>query len=460
MAIFNKLFKSSNTDQAKGYSKSLFDYIQSGYSYKKNPETFLNYYLQCSPVFTAVKLIKDNAVSIEPKIFDHKKKEYINHPFLELLNKPNPFQNKRQFLSEYFLFYLLTGNVYTNVVGTGKPVRLDNYNPQYITIQESINDGYPLTYSYSSGSAAENYNRDTDFKENKAKFLSKNGNELIHLKNIDPKGDWNKKYGVSELVGCQLEIEQYLQASKHNNSLLENGCRPSMLISIEGEAGDDQMEAIEESVNSKLKGSTNTGRPLLINSKTSIQQLSQNAKDMDFAGLKKDTMTAIYNCLKIPLAMVSQDSSTFNNLESSRYAFYDNNIIPLINIVFTHLTRNVLSRYPNSENLELTYDPSQIEAISDRIKNEVRLDYEKGLLTRNEARAEIGKEQIGVEGDVFYQPMNLIPVGTDPSTEDNRESNAKNLVNTMSSIKDNSGQPYYTAKEILKAVKEIENDKS
>ena len=74
MAIFNKLFKSSNIDQVKGYSKSLFDYIKSGYSYKKNPETFLNYYLQCSPVFTAVKLIKDNAISIEPKIFDHKKK--------------------------------------------------------------------------------------------------------------------------------------------------------------------------------------------------------------------------------------------------------------------------------------------------------------------------------------------------------------------------------------------------
>ncbi len=178
---------------------------------------------------------------------------------------------------------------------------------------------------------------------------------------------------------------------------------------------------------------------------------------MDFAGLKKDTMTAIYNCLKIPLAMISQDSSTFNNLESSRYNFYDNTIIPLVQVTYNHLTNNVLKRYPDSENLELTFDPSKIDAISRRRKIEVREDYKNGLLTRNEARSKIGELSIGNQGDVFYQPMNLVPVGTDPNTTDNRESNSKRLIDTMTQLKDDEGKPFYNAKEIIKAVKEIEN---
>jgi HK97 family phage portal protein len=230
-----------------------------------------------------------------------------------------------------------------------------------------------------------------------------------------------------------------------------------MLFSIEGELESEQVEEVEESISNKLQGSSNAGRPLITNSKTTVHQLSQNIKDMDFAGLKKDTMTAIYNCLKIPLAMISQDSSTFNNLESSRYNFYDNTIIPLVQVTYNHLTNNVLKRYPDSENLELTFDPSKIDAISRRRKIEVREDYKNGLLTRNEARSKIGELSIGNQGDVFYQPMNLVPVGTDPNTTDNRESNSKRLIDTMTQLKDDEGKPFYNAKEIIKAVKEIEN---
>jgi HK97 family phage portal protein len=457
MGILNKLFKPSIE---KNYSyQSIFEYVKGDYLYSRKPKQFIGYYLRCSPVFTATKLIKDSAADINPIIFDKKKDQFIyNHSFLELLKRPNPFQNQRQFFAEYFLFYILTGNVYTNIIGDSKPVRLDNYNPQYITIQENSSDGYASSYTYSNSSNSETYKRsDNILKDRKARFLSANGNELIHLKNIDPEGGYNKLYGVSELVGCQIEIDQYLRASEHNNSLLKNGCRPSMLFSIEGELESEQVEEVEESISNKLQGSSNAGRPLVTNSKTTVHQLSQNIKDMDFAGLKKDAMTAIYNCLKIPLAMISQDSSTFNNLESSRYNFYDNTIIPLVQIIYSHLTNNVLKRYPNSENLELAFDPASIESLANRQSQESLQLSQSGVLTVNEIRSKLGYEPI-LGGDDLYQPMTLAPIGSDQFTDDNRNSPSKSLVDTMTQLKDNQGKPFYNAKEIIKAVKEIENE--
>lgn len=457
MGILNKLFKPSID---KNYSyQSIFEYVKGDYLYSKKPKQFIDYYLRCSPVFTATKLIKDSAADISPIIFDKKKDQFIyNHPFLELLKRPNPFQNQRQFFAEYFLFYILAGNVYTNIIGDSKPVRLDNYNPQYITIQENSSDGYASLYTYSNSSNSETYKRsDNILKDRKARFLSANGNELIHLKNIDPEGGYNKLYGVSELVGCQIEIDQYLRASEHNNSLLKNGCRPSMLFSIEGELESEQVEEVEASISNKLQGSSNAGRPLVTNSKTTVHQLSQNIKDMDFAGLKKDAMTAIYNCLKIPLAMISQDSSTFNNLESSRYNFYDNTIIPLVQITYNHLTNNVLKRYSNSENLELAFDPASVEALANRQSQESLQLSQSRVLTVNEIRSKLGYEPIS-GGDDLYQPLTLAPIGSDQFTDDNRNSPSKSLVDTMTQLKDHQGKPFYNAKEIIKAVKEIENE--
>ena len=43
----------------------------------------------------------------------------------------------------------------------------------------------------------------------------------------------------------------------------------------------------------------------------------------------------------------------------------------------------------------------------------------------NELRRDIGEESIGAEGDIIYQPTNLIPIGTDQFTSDNRETPAK-----------------------------------
>ena len=79
-------------------------------------------------------------------------------------------------------------------------------------------------------------------------------------------------------------------------------------------------------------------------------------------------------------------------------------------------------------------------------------------MTINEIRTKLGYESLPIGGDTIYQPLNLVPVGQDGFTSDNRESPSKSLVDTMTKITNPKGEPFYSAKEILKAVNEIENE--
>ena len=242
--------------------------------------------------------------------------------------------------------------------------------------------------------------------------------------------------------------------------MLKHQGTPSGIITYKGSAGElgeDQLSLMQKTIEKELKGATNAGHPLLLTGDFQWQQLSESVKDMNFENLKKDTEKSISKALKIPLPLISEDASTFNNVREAQLALYYSTILPLTKNIFNFLTNTVLSKYPRSENLILSFDPASIKALNQEQTKEALELSKSGVLTANEIRAKLGFESIE-GGDDLYQPFNLVPVGQDGFTQDNRESPAKSLAQTMIDTKDNAGKQFYSAKEILKAVKEIENE--
>lgn len=457
--MFNKLFnfQGSKKSYYSGPSLSMIDIFRNDFSNPCSVKEFIDYYIKNSPVFTATKLIADSASSIEFLIKDENKDEFIyDHPALELLKKPNPFISGSLFIKELIGYYILTGNSYLSITGSSKPVELANLNPINITIQPSLSDGYPQDYYYNSGSKAIRYNRN-----DKKQFVASNSNELCHLRQFNPNYGSNNLYGLSTFQGVGLEISQYLLASIHNNSLIKNQGRPSGLISFTGDESaisEEQALKIQEQIQNKLQGAANAGRPLFLSGKFNWQQLSESVKDMDFNNLKKTTAEAIFNAAKIPLPMVSPDNMTLANMDAAKYNFYDNCIIPVVKDVQAFLTKNLLSRYPNSENLRFSFDESAIEALYLRkIDGAIKL-YKSGILNLDEARGLVGWEEVkGGGGDTFYLPSNLIPIGSDGYTQDQRDTPKKSVdkaeyIRLMTSIKDVKGQRLYSDDFIKKNV--------
>lgn len=394
---------------------------------------FYKFYQECSPVFNAINLVVDSCVDVELSVKDKQQEELVNHPILNILKKPNPFTDGKTFLQEFLKDYLIAGNAYINVNKANNTTELTIINDSDISITNRPIDNFPDRYQYS------NSNIYTRQKDNK--FFDQKGNQIIHLRNAKIKQKDTK--GASFLLGCQLEMNQYLEASVHNNALLKNQCKPAKIISMKGTVNAQWINAIKEMFR-KNSGSANAGNNLFIpHEVVDVKDAGYNPQDLDFKNLKRDCDIAIQKCLKIPLPLVVADNMTLSNLESSVPIFYDNAILPLMNRYVAFLNSNLLPLFDNENRYEIIIDVSQIRALKQRTINDVMKSFEGGLITRNEGRAEIGREDTN-GGDTFYQPQNLIPVGSDRYTTDNRQTTNKNaFIKRMQELKDADGNRIY-----------------
>ncbi len=449
---------------------SIFDFRQIGLN------KFLDDYLLSPIVFTAVKLIADNYTSIDPIIKDTNQDEFIpDHPLTDLLNKKaNPFEDICLFKSSMASFYLITGNSYINVVGrltdiAGKqpPIELQILNPSNIAIESINNNGFPSRYTYNLGI---NNNGATTIIYNwdiiNQKYLDEMGNELLHIKTFHPKANTNNSVGLSALEPTQLEIEQYLQASIHNNSVLKNEGRGSAIVTSDTKEGgmvlqEDQIAEIKKRF-LEIKGAQNAGKIMFLPFNLKWQAISESIKDMDFETLKTLTEKAVYKAFGIPLTFVTNEASTMNNKQVAREDLFDYTIIPLVKRCYSLIGEKLLSRYDNGENLKLVVDENQIPVLANR---KVRLTKDKkelDVLTKNEIRGEIGREGIGAGGDIVYQEANTVPVGTDQFTEDNLDKPSKSrlaqdkaeFIKIMQEQKDLKGNRLYTVAYINQCTKE------
>ncbi|MFA5300064.1 MAG: hypothetical protein WC389_17895, partial [Lutibacter sp.] len=70
------------------------------------------YMMECAPVWTALHKIAKGVASIPVKVRDKKSGEYLEHPVLELLAKPDADITYSEFIEQAAQWYLGTGNTY------------------------------------------------------------------------------------------------------------------------------------------------------------------------------------------------------------------------------------------------------------------------------------------------------------------------------------------------------------
>ena len=128
------------------------------------------------------------------------------------------------------------------------------------------------------------------------------------------------------------------------------------------------------------------------------------------------------------------DSQTYSNFAEAKLALYNETIIPLLDRVQSDLNEWLSPQF--GEDLELRYNIDSIPAMAEqrkRVFESVTQGVQNGILTRNEAREQMGYEPL--EGaDSLLVPANLMPLNiagdeeepkdepdTNPMTEEEQE---------------------------------------
>jgi HK97 family phage portal protein len=402
---------------------SFAEFLLNGGNFDLGVREALRLYSKCLPLFNAIDTRAEAFSDIPLKIWDKAAQDFLSgHKALDLMAEPNAAQSYDEFAYELLSFSDATGNAF--MVASGRverpPLEISNVPPWMITfgtgsrfgilhmpetVQVSMQHGTEFFEGVEESGRIRYFNRDRD-------------KELWHIRSFNPFRSGGNFWGMSRARAAWLEIQQYISGNNNNLSQLKRGTRLSMawVNNRDVELTENQWARMQEEAQ-KYKGDTNAGGTPILDG-MDVKTIQQTNRDMEYAELDNATLKKISLAYKIPLAMVVDKATTFNNLATSNIQLYDRAILPATGRAYSELTRFILSRYDNSENLRFWYNDLDIEALRQRALENAMKRSKIGVNTDNEIRSDLGDEAVE-GGDVLYKANTMIPVGQDLVTDDN-----------------------------------------
>ena len=364
-------------------------------------------YSENAIVKKCIDLISNNAsrVAIELYRGDQIVEE---HPLLDLLYNPNPVQGQVEFFTSLYSYLLISGNSYILESGAENtpPIELYTLRPDRIRIKGSSR-AIPEAYNYLvGGQVIESYDVDQATGKSKVK----------HIKLFNPMDDY---YGLSPIQSAATDIDQHNLANKHNVNLLQNGARPSGAVIFKPkdptgaqiQLSDLQRNQLMNDLTQRFSGTGNAGKPMLLEGDFDWKEMGLSPKDMDFIQLKNMSAKDIALIFGVPSQLIGiPDAQTYSNFAEAKLALYNETIIPLLDRIQSDMNEWLVPKF--GDDLELRYDIDSIPAMAEqrtRVFESVTQGVQNGILTRNEAREQLGYEPIE-GGDSLLVPATLMPL--------------------------------------------------
>lgn len=351
-------------------------------------------------VYRAIREVVEATKAIKVELFQGDEL-LTDHPALDLLNRPNPWQAYEEWLSEMMVNRLLFGETFCVGTPEGQFAELWPLNPIDMEVKPGVH-GLPRAYCHRKGKSEQYFKVDQVTGES----------EVFYLKTYNPDNYWR---GQSPLMAASLSADTHNAGSRWNYSLLKNSARPSGLVRFKGgyPAG-EAIQRMREYFKAALSGERNAGEIPMLADDAEFVELSKSPMDMDFSNTMKEMAKYIASAFGVPLPLIDNDASTFNNLEQAKERLYTDTAIPIMSEFMGGLSSWLLPRYGEDLHFKLDLDSiSALEGNRQKMFDRAVLAFEKGVLTREESRTMMG---FPAEGEGEYTPL-LAPMMEQKATE-------------------------------------------
>jgi len=341
--------------------------------------------------YRCISMVAQAAAQIPWLLYDRDGHEFVQHPVLDLLARPNPLVDGVGFRENLVASYMIAGNVYVEAVRPrdgGKPQELYALRADRMKVIPGAT-GFPQGYEYQVGGQTTRWGAD----------ILTGASDVLHVKHYHPLDDW---YGLAPLEAALLAIDQHNAAGGWNQALLNNGARPSGALVFapkEGPASmsDEQVRRLKEQLDDYYQGSRNAGRPMLLEGGLDWRPMSLSPTDMDWLRGRDAAARDIALALGVPSQLIGlPDGQTYANKQEARLAFYEETVVPVAQRFVAAMNHWLLPMFGDGFVLELDLDAvstlsERREAVWGKLQN---VDF----LTINEKREAAGYGPL-VDGD-------------------------------------------------------------
>jgi len=351
-----------------------------------------------SAVYACLQLIATALQEAPFRVYRVTPDEYVEappSPLSDLLARPNPAMTLRTMVAYLSTSLHVDGNAYWRKLRAGDPetgnvVELWPIAPSRIEpVTRNGSSDFISFYRYTSGGG-------------RPEEISTAN--IVHFRyGLD---DADHRKGSSPLRRLLREISSDEQATRYADRLLANLAVAGLALTWDKDANAGKHLSQAEADELKVRvgaayGGDNVGAVAVLSPGATLSQLGFSPEQMDLRVLHQVPEERIAAVLGVPAAVVGLgaglEHSIYNNVKQAEEHFTERKLAPLWNDIGDVLTLSLVPDFTSDRTVRIEADTSDVRALQDdedALATRLQTLVAAGILTADEARAEIGYDAL------------------------------------------------------------------
>lgn len=283
-------------------------------------------------VYACVSRIASDIAKLEPELKMEGENDICvdappTSPYWAVLQDPNPFQNRIQFLTYWVACKLLHGNFYALKGRDGRGIvnRLFPIDPRRVT--PMVTPEGDVYYSLSGDDLARI-----------PVGMVVPASEIIHDRGVTL---WHPLIGVSPIIACGMSATQGMRIQKNSANFFENMSRPSGMLTGPGVIDDVTAERLKREWEKNYAGQ-NIGRLAVLGDGLTYQPMTIAPEAAQLIDQLKWTVEDVARCFAMPLYKIGAGPvPTSGNVEALEGQYYSGCLQILIENIELCLTEGL-----------------------------------------------------------------------------------------------------------------------
>ena len=224
--------------------------------------------------------------------------------------------------------------------------------------------------------------------------------------------------GCSPITHARESIGLGLAALEYGARFFGSDGLPGMTVEVPGAISDAGIRQMKEAWRDAHGGPGNAHKLAILTEGAKFTKLTVPPDDAQFIATRQFTVPDICRFFGVPphlLADASGSTSWGSGLQEQELAFNHRTLRPWVRRLEYGLTRLMQSEGHSAKAfVRFDLEAATRGSLQEQV-NALRSAVEAGLISRDEARAMLGRGPLpDGQGEVFYGPVNLAPIGSDP----------------------------------------------
>ena len=373
---------------------------------KDPPEDYASFaqaYRQISWVYKCVSTIAEDCASVPLDVLQRALKgdeadevDANDSDCATLLRFANKFETFSDLIAKTATHLQITGNAYWGLERAtkgGKPAEIWALRPDRVKVEPS-KEHYIKGYKYGEGESAKHFEPE----------------DIVHFKLPNPDDD---HYGVGPMSPANYAVIMEYYSTAYNHALLRRTGTPGMVMAFKGHMNEDQKKNVQRLWEQRHQGPANAGKLLIVEGgETDLKPFGFNPEQLQIQELRKMSREEIGTCFGVPPVILGlYKEVNYATAGQQEIQYWRKTVIPYLVKFQSAISEFLCPQF--DPRLFARFDTRGIEALQvDKTAEAERIEglVDRGIITPNEARNELGYEGEVAGGDAIFKPMNMVPV--------------------------------------------------